>query len=124
MADAYIKGLRGYDIEALWKAVVSDAYAVHPEVSTTGRLGWKEYNKLGYVPCDIGINESAARTLEYAYDDWCIYQLGKALGKKEKELKPFKERAWNYRNLYLKEAGLMCGRKSDGDFSLPLNPYK
>lgn len=124
VADAYIKGLRGYDIETLWKAVVSDAYSVHPEVPTTGRLGWKEYNKLGYVPCDIGINESAARTLEYAYDDWCIYQLGKALGKKEKELKPFKERAWNYRNLYLKEAGLMCGRKSDGDFSLPLNPYK
>lgn len=124
VADAYIKGLRGYDIETLWKAVVSDAYAVHPEVPSTGRLGWKEYNKLGYVPCDIGINESAARTLEYAYDDWCIYQLGKALGKKEKELKPFKERAWNYRTLYLKEAGLMCGRKSDGDFSLPLNPYK
>lgn len=124
VADAYIKGLRGYDIETLWKAVVSDAYAVHPEVPSTGRLGWKEYNELGYVPCDIGINESAARTLEYAYDDWCIYQLGKALGKKEKELKPFKERAWNYRNLYLKEAGLMCGRKSDGDFSLPLNPYK
>ncbi len=124
VADAYIKGLRGYDIETLWKAVVSDAYAVHPEVPTTGRLGWKEYNELGYVPCDIGINESAARTLEYAYDDWCIYQLGKALGKKEKELKPFKERAWNYRTLYLKEAGLMCGRKSDGDFSLPLNPYK
>lgn len=124
VADAYIKGLRGYDIETLWKAVVSDAYSVHPEVPTTGRLGWKEYNKLGYVPCDIGINESAARTLEYAYDDWCIYQLGKALGKKEKELKPFKERAWNYRNLYLKEAGLMCGRKSYGDFSLPLNPYK
>lgn len=124
VADAYIKGLRGYDIETLWKAVVNDAYAVHPEVPTTGRLGWKEYNELGYVPCDIGINESAARTLEYAYDDWCIYQLGKALGKKEKELKPFKERAWNYRTLYLKEAGLMCGRKSDGDFSLPLNPYK
>ena len=124
VADAYIKGLRGYDIETLWKAVVSDAYAVHPEVPSTGRLGWKEYNKLGYVPCDIGINESAARTLEYAYDDWCIYQLGKALGKKEKELKPFKERAWNYRTLYLKEDGLMCGRKSDGDFSLPLNPYK
>lgn len=124
VADAYIKGLRGYDIETLWEAVVSDAYAVHPEVPTTGRLGWKEYNELGYVPCDIGINESAARTLEYAYDDWCIYQLGKALGKKEKELKPFKERAWNYRTLYLKEAGLMCGRKSDGDFSLPLNPYK
>lgn len=124
VADAYIKGLRGYDIETLWKAVVSDAYSVHPEVPTTGRLGWKEYNELGYVPCDIGINESAATTLEYAYDDWCIYQLGKALGKKEKELKPFKERAWNYRNLYLEEAGLMCGRKSDGDFSLPLNPYK
>ena len=124
VADAYIKGLRGYDIAALWEAVKHGANSVHPEVSSTGRLGWKEYNHLGYVPCDIGINESAARTLEYAYDDWCIWTLGKALGKSDDEIGIYKERALNYRNLYLSDASLMCGRRADGSFSLPLNPYK
>ena len=124
VADAYVKGLRGYDIEALWEAVKHGANSVHPEVSSTGRLGWEEYNRLGYVPCDVGINESAARTLEYAYDDWCIWTLGKALGKSDDEIGIYKERALNYRNLYLPDASLMCGRHADGSFSLPLNPYK
>ena len=124
VADAYIKGLRGYDIEALWEAVKHDANAVHPTVSATGRLGWEEYNRLGYVPCDLGINESAARTLEYAYDDWCIWTLGKALGKPDEEIAVYKERALNYRNLYLASETLMCGRKADAGFNLPLNPYK
>ena len=124
VADAYIKGIRGYDIEKLWEAVVHDANAVHPKVKSTGRLGWKQYNELGYVPCDIGIKESAARTLEYAYDDWCIWTLGKALGKPESEINVYKQRALNYHNLYLGEASLMCGRKADGSFNLPFNPYK
>ena len=124
VADAYIKGLRGYDIEKLWEAVVRDANSVHPTVSSSGRLGWQYYNELGYVPCDVGINESAARTLEYAYDDWCIWQLGLALGKPEKEIAVYRDRALNYRNLYLASESLMCGRKADGSFNLPLNPYK
>lgn len=124
VADAYIKGLRGYDIEKLWEAVTHASTAVHPEVSSTGRLGWEEYNRLGYVPCDRGINESAARTLEYAYDDWCIWTLGKSLGKTEEEISVYKERALNYKNLYLSDESLMCGRKAGGEFSLPLNPYK
>ena len=76
VADAYIKGLRGYDIETLWKAVTHGANAVHPSVSSTGRKGFDYYNRLGYVPYNVGINESVARTLEYAYDDWCIYSVG------------------------------------------------
>ncbi len=124
VADAWIKGLRGYDIEQLWQALVHDANSVQEPTLTSGRRGWEEYNRLGYVPCDTGINESAARTLEYAYDDWCIWTLGKALGKSEKEIGIYKERAQNYRNLYLKEASLMCGRKANGEFNLPLNPYK
>lgn len=124
VADAYIKGLRGYDIEALWEALKHGANSVHPEVGSTGRMGWEEYNRLGYVPCDIGINESAARTLEYAYNDWCIWTLGKALGKPDDEIGIYKERALNYRNLYLADASLMCGRRADGSFNLPLNPYK
>ena len=88
VADAYVNGIRGYDAEKLWEAVTSDAHKVHPEVSSTGRLGWEYYDTLGYVPCNVGIKENAARTLEYAYNDWCIYMFGKALGKAESELEP------------------------------------
>lgn len=124
VADAWIKGIRGYDVETLWQAVCHGAHAVHPEVSSTGRLGWEYYDKLGYVPCDVGINESAARTLEYAYDDWCIYQLGKALGKKKKQIEPYLKHSYNYRNLFNKEFNLMRGRKKDGSWQTPYNPLK
>ena len=124
VADGYIKGLRGYDIEKLWEAVVHGASALHEGTMTSGRRGWEYYNALGYVPCDKGINESAARTLEYAYDDWCIWTLGKALGKPAEEIDIYRQRALNYKNLYLADQSLMCGRKADGEFNLPLNPYK
>ena len=130
VADAYLK-LKNlkieelkYDIESLWQAVVHGANAVHPQVSSTGRLGYAYYNRLGYVPYDVGINESVARTLEYAYDDWCIFQLGKALGKNEKELKPFRERAMNYKNVFDAETKLMRGRNQDGTFQSPFSPLK
>ncbi|MBD5298272.1 MAG: glycoside hydrolase family 92 protein [Bacteroides sp.] len=124
VADAYLNGIRGYDIEKLWEAVTSGAHKVHPEVSSTGRLGHEYYDALGYVPYNVGINESAARTLEYAYDDWCIYQLGKALGKSKKELEPYAKAAMNYRNLFDKEHNLMRGRNEDGTFQTPFNPLK
>ena len=124
VADAYLKGCRGYDAETLWKAVVHGANAVHPTVSSTGRLGYEYYNTLGYVPYDVKINENVARTLEYAYNDWCIYQFGKALGKSEKELKPFRERSFNYKNVFDKETNLMRGRNKDGKFQSPFSPFK
>ncbi|MBO7140091.1 MAG: GH92 family glycosyl hydrolase [Prevotella sp.] len=131
VADAWLKlknsnnkEFNNYDIEALWQAVVHGANAVHPQVASTGRLGYEHYNKLGYVPYNVGINESVARTLEYAYDDWCIYQLGKALGKKEKELKPFREHAMNYKNVFDSETKLMRGRNDDGTFQSPFSPLK
>ena len=124
VADAWLKGLRGYDVETLWKAVVHGANAVHPDISSTGRLGFDYYNRLGYVPYNVGINESVARTLEYAYDDWCIYQLGRALGKSKKELKPFREHAMNYQKVFDQETLLMRGRNEDGTFQSPFNPLK
>ncbi|MDE7473019.1 MAG: GH92 family glycosyl hydrolase, partial [Muribaculaceae bacterium] len=124
VADAYLSGLRGYDIEKLWEAVTHGANSVHPEVSSTGRLGYDYYNRLGYVPYNVGINENAARTLEYAYDDWCIYQLGKALGKSKKELAPYEKRAKNYANLFDQETKLMRGRNENGEFMTPFNPLK
>lgn len=124
VAGAYIKGLRGYDAEELWEAVTHGAHAVHPEINSTGRLGWEYYDSHGYVPCDAGIRESAARTLEYSYDDWCIYSFGKALGKSEEELAPYAKAALNYRNLFDKEYNLMAGRRRDGSFARPFSPLK
>ena len=124
VADAYLKGLRGYDIDALWDALMHGIGAVHPEVNSTGRLGYEYYNDLGYIPYDVGINESVARTLEYAYDDWCIYRLGKALGKPEEEIEVFAERAMYYRNVFDAEAKLMRGRLEDGHFQSPFSPLK
>lgn len=124
VAEAYLKGIRGYDVEALWDAVVHGAHSVHPEISSTGRLGWEYYDSLGYVPCNVGINESAARTLEYAYDDWCIAQLGKALGKSEEDIAPYEKAAGNYRNLYREADGLMGGRNADGSFPEEFSPLK
>ena len=124
VADAYLSGVRGYDIDALWKALMAGANSEHPTVKSSGRWGFDHYNRLGYVPCDVGINESAARTLEYAYDDWCIWQLGLALGKSEEELAQYKANALNYRNLYDAEYGLMNGRHENGEFRRPFSPLK
>ncbi|QIK60222.1 glycoside hydrolase family 92 protein [Dysgonomonas sp. HDW5A] len=124
VADAYLKGLRGYDIETLYKALLHGAENVHPKVGSTGRLGHEFYNKLGYVPYNVGINESAARTLEYAYNDWTIYKLGKELNRPEKEIQVFAKRAMNYKNLFDHETKLMRGRNEDGTFQSPFNPLK
>ncbi|HWZ35292.1 MAG TPA: GH92 family glycosyl hydrolase, partial [Mucilaginibacter sp.] len=122
VADAYLKGIRGYDINTLWEAVKHGANNEGP--NATGRRGVEYYNTIGYVPYDVKINENAARTLEYAYDDFAIYQLGKALGKPASEIDIYKKRSLNYRNLYNKEIGLMQGRNKDGSWVKPLNPLK
>ncbi len=122
VADAYLKGIRGYDAEALWKAVIQGANADLPR-SSSGRDQWEAYNKLGYVPYDK-IRESAARTLEYAFDDWSIYKFGQALGKPESEIKVYAERAMNYKNLYDPEHKLMRGRLENGEWAPDFNPFK
>ena len=124
VADAYLSGVQGYDAETLWQAVTHGAHSEHPTIGSTGRKGYQYYDSLGYVPANVGIRESAARTLEYAYDDWCIYTFGKALGKSEAELAPYKKAATNYQNLYHADYRLMVGRNADGTFHLPFNPLK
>lgn len=116
VADAYVKGIRGYDIEALWEAVKHGAHA-QLEKTASGRVGFEYYNKLGYVPNNVGIRSNAARTLEYAYNDWSIYTLGKKLGKPESEIAIYKERAMNYRNIYHPERKLMVGKSDKGVFN-------
>lgn len=124
VADAYLKGLRGYDIETLYKAMIYGTENVHPKVSTTGRLGHEYYNTLGYVPYDVKINENAARTLEYAYADWTIYKLAKALNRPQSEIDLYAKRCQNYRNLYSPEYKLMRGKNKDGTFQSPFSPTK
>jgi len=122
VSDAYIKGLRDYDINTLYEALLHGANAEGP--NGTGRRGVEDYNKLGYVPYDVKINENAARTLEYAYDDFTIYQLGKALNRPKDELQLYAKRSQNYRNLFDKETNLMRGKNQDGSFEKPFNPFK
>ncbi|WP_430972609.1 GH92 family glycosyl hydrolase [Sunxiuqinia rutila] len=123
VADAYLKGLRGYDVETLWDAVVKNTMHEGP-MSSVGRYGVDYYNKLGYVPYNVGVNENVARTLEYAFADYCVYQLGKALGKPESEIDIFAKRAMNYKNVFDKESSLMRGRNEEGSFQSPFSPFK
>ena len=124
LADAYLKGVRVADVEALYAGLVHGTEHVHPKASSTGRLGNEYYNKLGYVPYNVGINESAALTLEYAYDDWCIYRLAKALGRPEEEIDKYAKRAMNYKHLFDPETKLMRGKNQDGSFMTPFSPLK
>ena len=124
LVDAYMKGVKVDDIKTLYEGLIHGTENVHPEVSSTGRLGYEYYNKLGYVPYDVKINENTARTLEYAYNDWCIYRMAKELNRPKKEQKLFAERAMNYRNVFDKESKLMRGRNQDGQFQSPFSPLK
>ena len=124
LVDAYMKGVRVDDLETLYEGLIHGTEHVHPTVSTTGRRGHEYYNQLGYVPYDVNINESAARTLEYAYNDWCIYQIAKELGRPKKEIDLYAKRAMNYRNLFDKETKLMRGKNKDGKFMAPFSPLK
>ncbi len=123
IADAWLKGCRGYDIETLWEAMVKNSKNEGP-MHSVGRYGVDYYNRLGYVPYNVGVNENAARTLEYAFADFCIYKLGKALGKPEEEIKIFAERSQNYKNLFDSETSLMRGKNEDGTFQSPFSPFK
>ena len=124
LVDAYMKGVQVQDLETLYQGLLHGTQHVHPEVSSTGRLGHEYYNKLGYVPCDVDIHESAARTLEYAYNDWCILQLARELNRPKKEIKMFEQRAMNYKNLFRPDYKLMCGKTKDGKFEENFSPLK
>lgn len=124
IADSYLKGIRGYDIETLYEAILKNTANVNEDINSVGRYGHEYYNEKGYVPYDAGIHENTARTLEYAYADYCIWQLAKALNRPQEEIDLFKKRAQNYRNVFDKESGWMRGRNADGTFQSPFNPFK
>ncbi|WP_156308526.1 GH92 family glycosyl hydrolase [Sphingobacterium endophyticum] len=123
VADAWIKGVRSKDIETLYEAVLKGANHAGP-MTAVGRAGAEYYNELGYVPYDVKINENAARSLEYAFDDFSIYQLAKALNKPQSDKDFYKKRAYNYQKLFDPSTGLMRGKNKDGSWSTPFNPFK
>ena len=124
ISDAFMKGVTKVDAEKMYEGMIKCANSVHPRVQSTGRYGYDYYNKLGYVPYNVGINESIARTLEYAYDDWCIYRMGQKLGRPEKEIEVYKNRSQNFRKVFDPEHKLMRGKNADGTFQSPFNPFK
>ena len=124
VADAILKGVTPEeDVQTLYEAMLSGRTKVHPEVSSTGRLGHEYYNTLGYVPYNVGIHENVARTLEYAYDDWCIAQVARKLGKTD-DAALLDNASQNWRNLFDPSTRLMRGRNADGEFQQPFSPYK
>ena len=119
-----MKNVTKADAEKMYEGLLVGANSNHPTVKSTGRFGYQYYNELGYVPYDVNINENVARTLEYAYNDWCIYQMGKKLGRPEAELELYKKRSQNFRNVFDAETKLMRGKNKDGKFQTPFNPLK
>ncbi len=113
IADAWMKGIRGYDGKAALDAMVKSAtYAPY------GGLG--DYMKLGYAPIDKE-PEAASKTVEYAYDDWTIARMAKDMGQDE-VAKTFEKRASYWRNSFDTKTGFLRARKSDGTFREPFNP--
>ena len=131
IADAYLNGVRGFDVNTLYEAMVKNATtsqgrprdAKGKVVSAVGREGVELYNQLGYVPYDVGINENAARTLEYATADFSLSRLAAALGKPD-DARKYAAQAQNYRKLFDAQSGWMRGRNRDGSWSTPSSPYK
>ncbi|WP_203256897.1 GH92 family glycosyl hydrolase [Hyunsoonleella ulvae] len=119
IADAYIKGLRDYDEEKAFEAMMKNA-TTPGTGHYVARVGITEYQKLGYVPTDV-YGESAIRTLEFAYDDYCIAQMAKAMGK-EAIYNEFMARSLYYKNFLDPETKLVRRRNADGSWRSPTDP--
>jgi predicted alpha-1,2-mannosidase len=125
LADAWIKGLRDFDIQKAVAAMVHDANNEGP-LPAVGRNGVQYYNSLGYVPYDNtkagpSFREATAKTLEYAYDDFCAAQLAHAAGK-DALARTFARHAMNYTNVFDPSVGFMRARKADGTWDEPFYP--
>jgi len=126
IADAYMKGslTDREDIEVLLEAMLKNAATDEGKpYESVGREGVNYYNKLGYIPYDVGINENAARTLEYAFADFNIAKMAEKLGKSD-IAKQFYKQSMNYKNVFDPSTNLMRGRNEDGSFQSPFNPLK
>lgn len=115
LTDAWVKGIRTFDPEKALKAYAHEAMNKGPWGGANGRVRWKDYYQLGYIPYPESMG-SAAQTLEYCYDDFCAYQLAKMTGNKFYE-EVFARQIYNYKNVYDPSVGFMRGRKLDGSWA-------
>lgn len=120
-ADAFVKGIDDFDVELAYQAMKKDAFVTAPHWAP-GRDGIKEYNNNGYVPYPE-FKESTSKTLEYAYDDFCILQMAKKLEFTD-DIFQFEDRPFNYRNVFDSTTNFMRGRKSDGTWLSPFDPIE
>jgi predicted alpha-1,2-mannosidase len=118
--DAWLKGIRNFDVEKAWEAVQKNAMETPAGHPSRGRVGLDYYLKYGYLPYDK-ISQSVSRTLEYSYNDWCVAQLAKSLGKTD-DYRLFMKRALNYRNVIDTSTGLARPKDSTGQWLSPFNP--
>lgn len=123
IADAYLKGIDMPDLDVLYEAILKNSENEGP-LKSVGRYGVDYYNRLGYIPYDVGINENTARTLEYAYDDYTIAALAEKSGQPEKEIERFRNRSMNYRNVFDTRINFMRGKNLDGTFQEPFRADK
>lgn len=122
LADAWAKGIRTFDAEKVLKGYYHEITNDGPGAPANGRKGWKEYFTLGYIPYP-DVRESTAKTLEYAYDDFCGYQLAKMTGN-DFYMNVFGKQMYNYKNVYDAESGFMRGRQKDGKWVPNFDPYE
>jgi len=121
-ADAWVKGIRTFDPERALKAYQHEANNKGPWGPANGRDGWKEYYQIGYVPYPK-YREATAKTLEYAYDDFCGYQLATQTNNSF-FADVFSRNMYNYRNVYDKSSGFMRGRDVDGQWTKNFDPVE
>jgi predicted alpha-1,2-mannosidase len=125
IADAFLKGnMNEKDVDVLLEAVLKNATVNDGRpVNSVGRAGVDYYNELGFVPYNVGINENAARTLEYAFADFTIAKMFEKKNKPELAEKYFNQ-SYNYKKLFDASNNLMRGKNEDGSFQTPFNPLK
>ena len=122
LADAWAKGIRTFDPEKALKAYAHEAMNKGPWGGANGRGFWKEYFELGYVPYPESMG-SSAQTMEYAYDDFCGYQLAKMTGNKHYQ-EVFARQMYNYKNVFDPSIGFMRGKGVDGKWQEPFDPLE
>ena len=122
LADAWAKGIRDFDPEKALEAYAHEAMNKGPWGGANGRGFWKEYFQLGYVPYPESMG-SSAQTMEYAYDDFCGYQLAKMVGNKHYQ-EVFARQMFNYKNVFDKSIGFMRGKGVDGKWQEPFDPLE
>ncbi|MBC7566609.1 MAG: glycoside hydrolase family 92 protein, partial [Pedobacter sp.] len=121
-ADAWAKGIRTFDPKEALDAYYHEAMNKGPWGPANGRDGVKEYNELGYVPYPK-YRESTAKTLEYAYDDYCGYELARMTGNK-KYIDIFEKPMYNYKNVYDPSTRFMRGKGIDGTWTKNFDPIE